>query len=82
VSEHAKQYVAAIEGLQQQLLLLAAPTATTHKDQLEQEVSALQQEVARAVSFAGASPQESWSCHGTMHNTLSARCTRLVHVVC
>lgn len=47
---HAQAYVAAVQGLQQQLAAFAAPVPGNTTAVLAQEVSALQQELARAVS--------------------------------
>lgn len=49
VTGHAKSYVAAVQALQQQLAAFAAPTPGTHKAALEAQVSALEQELSRAV---------------------------------
>jgi hypothetical protein len=50
VAGHAQAHVAAVQGLQQQLAAFAAPVPGNTKAALEQEVSALQQELARVVS--------------------------------
>lgn len=57
VAGHSQAYIAAVQGLQQQLAAFAAPAPANPKAALEQEVAALQQELVRAVSnmkpFAG-----------------------------
>jgi hypothetical protein len=49
VTGHAQSYVAAVQALQQQLAAFAAPTPVTHRAALEAQVSALEQELSRAV---------------------------------
>jgi hypothetical protein len=49
ITGHAQSYVAAVQALQQQLAAFAAPTPGTQRAALEAQVSALEQELSRAV---------------------------------
>jgi hypothetical protein len=53
VAESARGYVAAIQGLQQQLVAFALPAPASSRAALEQQAAALRQELDRAVRAEG-----------------------------